>query len=64
MGLEPLLLEQVVHKQMWERAEKENIMDCIECGSCQYECPAGRPLVDLIRVGKSNVGQMIRNRRN
>lgn len=62
MGLEPVLLSQVSKQQMWDDAEKQRIMDCIECGSCQYTCPSGRPLLDYIRVGKSTVGQIIRNR--
>ena len=32
-----------------------NIMDCMECGSCAYSCPAGRPLVQAIRLGKALV---------
>lgn len=62
MGLEPFLLAQQTHLQMWTDTEKNSIMDCIECGSCQYTCPSGRPLLDNIRVGKAKVGQIIRNR--
>ncbi|MCF8307966.1 MAG: electron transport complex subunit RsxC [Bacteroidales bacterium] len=64
MGLEPLYLAQLSEKELWERAEENLIMDCIECGSCHYTCPSGRPLLDYIRVGKTNVGQMIKNRGN
>ncbi|MCD4734932.1 MAG: 4Fe-4S dicluster domain-containing protein, partial [Bacteroidales bacterium] len=62
MGLEPWLIEKLVIILDFERAELENVMDCIECGSCHYTCPASRPLLDYIRVGKSRVGQMIRSR--
>jgi electron transport complex protein RnfC len=62
MGLEPYLLAQVANNQNWELSEKENIMDCMECGCCHYTCPSGRPLLDYLRVGKSKVGQIIRNR--
>lgn len=62
MGLEPYLLAQQAQMEMWEEAEKDKVMDCIECGSCHYTCPSGRPLLDYIRVGKSKVGQIIRNR--
>jgi electron transport complex protein RnfC len=62
--LEPFLLAQNGQKKMWEKAEKDLVMDCIECGSCHYTCPSGRPLLDAIRLAKNNVGQMIRNRRN
>ncbi|MFO7613053.1 MAG: electron transport complex subunit RsxC [Bacteroidales bacterium] len=62
MGLEPILLAQYGERGMWDLAEENMIMDCIECGSCQYTCPSGRPLLDYIRLGKSKVGQIIRNR--
>ena len=62
MGLEPIYLAQISERALWDEAEKGNIMDCIECGSCHYICPSGRPLLDYVRVGKSNVGQIIRKR--
>jgi electron transport complex protein RnfC len=62
MGLEPLLLAQYAENEMWDEAEQEGVMDCIECGSCHYTCPSGRPLLDYLRLGKSKVGQIIRNR--
>ena len=30
-------------------------MTCMECGCCAYACPAGRRLVQAIRLGKSIV---------
>lgn len=63
MGLEPYLLAIVSDKADYERAEKDRIMDCIECGSCQFTCPSGRPLLDYLRLGKGNVGRIIRNRK-
>ncbi len=62
MGLEPVLLAQLSENQLFERTEKERIMDCIECGSCHYTCPAGRPLLDYLRLGKNKTGILIRNR--
>jgi electron transport complex protein RnfC len=64
MGLEPYLLAKLSENQSWEEAESEHILDCMECGSCQYTCPSGRPLLDHLRVGKSNVSQIIRTRKN
>ena len=43
-------------------AEKNDITSCIECGSCQFTCPSHRPLLDMIRVGKSTVMGIIRSR--
>ena len=62
MGLEPYLLMTLTEKELFERAEKERILDCMECGSCSYICPANRPLLDYIRLGKANVGRIIRER--
>ncbi len=62
MGLEPILIAQYAENEMFENVENERAMDCIECGSCQYTCPAARPLLDYIRLGKFKVGQIIRNR--
>ena len=64
LGLEPILLAQYSEKSMWDMAEANKIMDCMECGSCHYTCPSGRPLLDYIRLGKSKVGLIIRNRGN
>ena len=63
-NLEPYLLMTLSEKTMFERAEKERITDCCECGSCAFACPAGRPLLDYIRLGKSSVQKIIRERNN
>ena len=62
LNLEPYLLMTLSEKGMFERAEAERITDCMECGSCSYTCPAGRPLLDYIRLGKSTVIRMARER--
>lgn len=63
MGLEPYLLMPLSQQKNYERLEAEHIMDCIECGSCSYTCPASRPLLDFIRLGKASVGKIIRTRK-
>ncbi len=62
MGLEPFLLATLSSYKEWERVEKEDIMSCIECGSCQFTCPSHRPMLDYIRLGKGTVGGIIRAR--
>lgn len=62
LGLEPYLLMLLAQKGLFEKAEEERITDCMECGSCSYTCPAGRPLLDYIRLGKSTVIKMARER--
>ena len=63
MGLEPYLLMALSQKSRFERLETDRVMDCIECGSCSYICPSSRPLLDYIRLGKSEVGKIIRSRK-
>jgi len=62
LNLEPYLLMTLSEKGLFERAEEEKITDCMECGSCSYSCPAYRPLLDYIRLGKSTVIKMTRER--
>ena len=63
MGLEPYLLMTLSERSLFDRLETDHVMDCIECGSCSYTCPANRPLLDFIRLGKSSVGKIIRTRK-
>jgi len=62
MKLEPQLLAAAAMKGMFELTENERVTDCIECGSCSYVCPAARPLLDYIRLGKATVIKMKRER--
>lgn len=62
MGLEPYLLAVLSAKQMYERAEQEDIVSCIACGSCQFTCPSHRPILDNIVQGKAAVMGIIRAR--
>jgi len=62
LNLEPYLLMTLSEIGLFERAEKERITDCMECGSCSFICPAGRPLLDYIRLGKATVIKMARER--
>ena len=38
-----------------ERDKALDMLDCIECGSCAYVCPAGVPLVLGFRAGKQQI---------
>mgnify|MGYP002677810684 FL=1 len=62
MGLEPYLLATASSLKIWDKAEEEMITSCIECGSCQFTCPAYRPLLDNIRIGKQTVMGIIKDR--
>ena len=62
MGLEPYLLATASALHDWEKVEAAGVTSCIECGSCQFTCPAHRPMLDNIRRGKSTVMGLIRAR--
>lgn len=62
MGLEPFLLATASAMHNWEKVEAEDIISCIECGSCQFTCPSHRPILDNVRLGKSTVMGIIRAR--
>lgn len=62
LNLEPYLLAKLAEKGLFEKAEKERVTDCMECGSCSYSCPSNRPVLDYIRLGKSTVIRMARER--
>ncbi len=64
MGVAPYIAAMAVENEEYEIAEEQKIMDCMECGSCQFTCPSARPLLDYLRVGKSKVGVIVRNRAN
>ena len=64
MGIEPYLFMAMTEKEMIDRLEDERILDCMECGSCSYICPANRPLLDYIRLGKSKVNLLKRKKKN
>jgi Na+-translocating ferredoxin:NAD+ oxidoreductase subunit C len=55
MGLMPSMLSIYAEKGLYEGAKEYNLFDCFECGSCAFVCPSKRPIVQLIRVAKSQV---------
>ena len=62
MGLEPYLLSKQARKKAWDAMEQTDITSCIECGCCQFTCPANIPLLDYVRLGKQTVMGIIRSR--
>ncbi len=58
MGLMPLELNSDIMADDMESFEKHHGLDCIECGSCSYICPAKRHLAQSIRTAKRNVMAM------
>lgn len=55
MGLMPSMLSIYAEKGFFEGAKEYNLFDCFECGSCAFVCPSKRPIVQLVRLAKSQV---------
>ncbi len=55
MGLMPSLLSVYAEKGFYEGAKAYGLFDCFECGSCAFVCPSKRPIVQLVRLAKSQV---------
>ena len=51
-AITPALLAIAVEDGNYSEAEKIGLLDCIECGTCSFVCPAHRHLVQRFRVGK------------
>jgi electron transport complex protein RnfC len=50
--LSPALLAVAIEAGDYAEADKIGLLDCIECGTCSFVCPAHRHLVQRFRVGK------------
>jgi electron transport complex protein RnfC len=55
VGLMPCLINLASEKGMWPQAKNYGASDCIECGICNYVCPANRRLVQSIKRAKSEL---------
>ncbi len=62
--LEPTTLMKLAKRQQWEEAEKNYALNCIECGSCEYVCPARIPLLQYIRRAKQEITAINRAKAN
>ena len=52
MSLMPTLIERYGRTKDAEKLNEIGVMVCMECGSCAYACPSGRPLVQYMRLAK------------
>lgn len=55
MGLQPIQLKRLLDHGRNEDARANGLLDCQECGSCSYVCPAHIPLAQSLRNGRSLV---------
>lgn len=58
MKLMPNFIATYVEYNQIENAKSFGLMDCMECGSCSYICPAKRHLVHYIKFGKLLYNEM------
>ena len=52
MGLNPTKIFKLIDCNMNDESTDAGLMDCVECGSCAFMCPAHIPLVQGFRKGK------------
>lgn len=62
MSLVPTRLMKYIKFDHFTEAENWGALDCVECGSCQYTCPAKIPLVHWIRLGKTQIMNLKRKK--
>jgi len=57
MKLQPSFLGLYIEKGHYEDAKGYNLMDCFECGSCSFVCPASRPMVQWVKKAKKELAK-------
>ncbi len=58
MELAPLYYAKLADEQKWQDMRDRDVMDCIECRSCEYICSSKIPLVSKIKAGKNAIREM------
>jgi H+/Na+-translocating ferredoxin:NAD+ oxidoreductase subunit C len=53
--LNPSRLARLARAGRWEDMEELHALDCMECGACSWACPSNIPIVQLIRVAKTEI---------
>jgi len=62
MNLIPTFIVENVKNNDYALAQKLNILDCMECGSCSYVCPSHIQIIQWIKLGKLEVGKLIKKK--
>ncbi len=55
MKLQPSIIGVFIEKGHFEDAKDYNVLDCFECGSCTFVCPANRPIVQWVKRAKKEL---------
>ena len=58
MELSPLYFAKYADEENWQGMKEKNVMDCVECRSCEYICSSKIPIVAKIKAGKNAVRGM------
>ncbi|MCA9752061.1 MAG: electron transport complex subunit RsxC [Gemmatimonadetes bacterium] len=53
--LNPSRLARLARAGRFDDMDRAFAMDCMECGACSWSCPSNIPIVQLIRVAKSEI---------
>ena len=61
MHLMPMMMNAYGKAGEYDQCVELGAMDCIECGSCAYVCPARIPLVARFRLTKFHVNAAARS---
>ncbi|MBS3818313.1 electron transport complex subunit RsxC [bacterium] len=64
MRLAPTQIKKYVEFEHLSEAEEWGVLDCVECGCCQYICPSKIPLVHWMRLGKAKVSNLKRKKKS
>lgn len=57
VGLMPCQINLASEKMLWSVTKEYGALDCIECGICNYVCPANRRLLQTIKRAKLEVAR-------
>ena len=53
--LYPVIMNNRLEAEQYDKAFEAGLLDCMECGSCAYICPARIKLVQRFRIGKQRL---------
>jgi electron transport complex protein RnfC len=53
--LMPCLIVNAIEANNLAQAESYGLMDCRECGSCTFVCPAQRPIIQTVKSAKAKI---------
>ena len=61
-GLTPALISQAIEVHNFDMAMEWNVLECKECGCCDYVCPSKRPIVHQVKFAKAELLRRKRER--